>query len=139
MRYRRKFRFYRIVVPTCCAAFLVGVHYFWLAVLAVVAVGLEVYIEDRLSYWEIRPDRLIDRRLVRTVVLPFSEITYVGPFTGYSEGLKRRAERLAVFKGGDFWIEVRNAKGKRKLLNPADYDGFLAEMRTHLPGITRTR
>jgi hypothetical protein len=77
-------------------------------------------------YWEIRDDRVVQRRLFLRTALPFSEITYVGPVTG-------QASRHKYFERH---ILIRNVAGKRMFVNTGDPEAFLTEMRKHLPRIT---
>jgi hypothetical protein len=77
-------------------------------------------------YWDILPDHFAQRRFFERVVMPYSEIVYVGPIEAQIKGIAAARN----------WIEIRNAAGKRIIAQPSDPNAFLAEMRKHLPEIT---
>jgi hypothetical protein len=77
-------------------------------------------------YWDIRADYFAQRRYFSRIVMPYSEIVYVGPISGRMMG-KASVTKL---------IEIRNAAGKRIIALPSNSEAFLTEMRKHLPEIT---
>jgi hypothetical protein len=130
MRYRRKFRAYQIVIPLGCALLLTSRYQpLWMTAFVFAMIGLWIYVEDFFYYWEICPDRLVEQRFYTRDVLPFTEITYVGPMTGIAAGHPRLRN----------YIEIQTIAGKKKIIQPADCDAFLAEMRNCLPQITLNR
>ena len=102
----------------------------WVAwLVGVVTFVLGFYVPYKLWYWEICPNRLVHRRYFRKVVWPFTEIIYVGPLTGL----------MGIFPAGRDWLEVRNVSGKMIIVQPANCEDFLSEMRKYLPRITIDR
>jgi hypothetical protein len=99
----------------------------WLVGIGTFVLGF--YIPYKCWYWEICPDRLIHRRYFRRVVWPFTEIAYVGPMTGL----------IGTYSAARDWLEVRNVSGKMIIVQPADCEEFLLEMRKYLPRITLNR
>lgn len=77
-------------------------------------------------YWDILPDSFAQRRFFVRIVMPYSEIVYVGPIEAQIKGIPAARN----------WIEIRNATGKRIIAQPSDPNAFLTEMRKHLPEIT---
>jgi hypothetical protein len=131
MRYRRELGVTRVGGWLALGAFLsAGLfrkgHPLWVALFCGFAATLLFYIPHFFWYWDILPDRVVHRRYFRRSVFPFSEITYVGPLTGWAAG--NNAVRN--------WILIRNAAGERIVATPADPEAFLANIRKHLPLIT---
>ncbi len=80
----------------------------------------------RWQYWDILPEGVVSRNLWSKQKWLFTDIAYVGP----PEGLA--AEVSAARK----WIIIRDNNGRRLVVQPADREGFIAEMRQHLPNVT---
>ena len=104
-------------------------HPLWVAELLAIGIFLLFFVIYRSWYWEICPDRLIHRRYFRKVVWPFTEISYVGPMTGV----------IGTYPAVRDWLEVRNVSGKMIIVQPANCEQFLLEMRKYLPRITLNR
>jgi hypothetical protein len=104
-------------------------HPLWVAELLGIGILLLFFVIYRSWYWEICPDCLIHRRYFRRVVWPFTEITYVGPMTGL----------IGTYSAVRGWLEVRNVSGKMIIVQPANCEEFLGEMRKYLPRITLNR
>jgi hypothetical protein len=77
------------------------------------------------QYWDILPDGVVSRNFWSKKKWMFTDIAYVGP----PEGLA--AEVSAARK----WIVIRDRNGRRLVVQPADREGFLAEMRHYLPNV----
>lgn len=78
------------------------------------------------QYWDILPDGVVFRNFWSKKKWMFTDIAYVGP----PEGLA--AEVSAARK----WIIIRDRNARRLVVQPADREGFIAEMRQHLPKVT---
>ncbi len=127
MRYRRPLNLSRVlywfVWPAIVSAGLLRRgHPVWQAVVAAVILFLADLPGYFFWYWQVLPDRLIQQRYWRRVELPFDEIVRVGPLTG----------SLATKRHLGNWVEVLNGAGQRMIVDAADRDEFLAEMRGHL-------
>jgi hypothetical protein len=99
----------------------------WLALGVAVLTSLLFLPGYFLTYWEILPDRLVERRLFSRSVLMHFEIVALNP--------------LSVASGDDEsvpeHVEVRGVAGRRMLVETSDARGFLEEMLEHLPPIPK--
>ena len=134
MRFRRQLGAIRIITWIGFGLVITGSlastgHRYWFAGMIGAAVSLAFFLPHVFRYWDVRTDRLVHRRYFATVVVPFAEIAYVGPLTG----------KMADFAGAVKWVEMRKADGVRMIVQPADPDAFLAEMRRYLPWVTLNR
>jgi hypothetical protein len=120
-----------ILIFTLAGVFLAGLNFRQTKSLVASLIFLPFYVAMSVAafrlpnswfYWEICDDCVIQRRYFGRTVFPFSDITYVGPFSG-------QLSRLNM-------ILIRNTAGKRMIVNTDDPQAFLAEMREHLPRIT---
>lgn len=131
MRFRRKLGPVRLITWLALGAllgssFVRNGYSWWAGVLAAILFVLVSLPSWLFWYWDILPDRLIQRRYFGRTTFLFPDITYCGPVTGNLAGRLQTRD----------WIEIRTSSGKWMVAQPDDRAAFLNEMRKHLPKVT---
>ncbi|MFT4114834.1 hypothetical protein [Silvibacterium sp.] len=133
MRFRRRLGANAVVAWVLSALFVGFVflrtgHPPYAAGLAIVVVLLLYALPHIFWYWDVFPDRLVNRRYFSTRVFSMANIVHVAPMPGH----------ITPRRGKGAWIEVRTragerTAGERMIVQPADADRFLAELRRYVP------
>ena len=95
----------------------------WLALLAGLFTVLAFFSNYHWTYWEVLPDRVIERRLFRRSVMMFFEIVSIRPTPLIGQEVEPQPHLIAV----------RGVAGRRMVVYTPQARQFLKEMLEHLP------
>jgi len=128
MRFRRRLGANQVVAWVFSALFVgfVFLHAgrpVYAAVLAVLVVLALYALPHIFWYWDVLPDRLVNRRYWTMRTFAMDEIEHAGPMAGH----------MTPRRGRGAWLEVRTRGGERMIVQPADADVFLAMLSKYAP------